>query len=409
MISRSLFALVVLILVAGCGSSDGDGNSQPNAPADGGSYSDAGNDTDGGENTDSPDGGGTITFDPSKECTALDSAAFGSSGVTLSDTCYYVANEATASQSVTINPGVTVYLAPSTNLAFSGGLTAEGTASSKIRFVAADESSGFGRVSVSGLSKIKYAEFMGGGTGDAPAMLEFYSGSFENRSLLSNVTFDKGQGTACLQLTGTEYVDVESLTFAGCSGTKYVLATSGGLLKHFGDAHTYGASPKFLVLGGSVYENVTFKNMGVLYVVKGELKVQRAVLTVEAGVEIQVDSMDFFTISGGINDTTTKFNAVGTEESPIVFKAGPGGAWRGLNVSGARGTFQYVTIDGARGPKNTSQTIANLTVGGGGFASITNSTLSNSDGYGLFKMSNGSLSASSNKFVNNKLGNELRN
>lgn len=360
-------------------------------------------DTDGG---DEPDSG--KPFIPAEECEALGDAEL-ASNVTLDADCYYVTGDVTAEGKVTIEPGVSVYLDDKATLYFKKGLVANGTDSAKIRFLAADAAKPFGTVKVEEVSSVQYVEFKGGGV-DAEAMFDFNMFGTSDTVTASHLVFDDGHGTACFRLAGPAYgtVNVEDLTFTGCSGTTYTLGVDPEMLKYLTAENDYGTSPKFLIPGFTVYEALTFKDMGVLYIIKGGLNVRGGDLTVEPGVEIQVDSMDFLELTPQPSSSNYWFHAVGTEDKPIVFKAGPGGKWRGLKITSGKSQFEYVTIDGAK-DTGSGDPAANFTVDGGGTGNITKSILSNSDGYGLFKKSNGTLNASSNTFINNKLGDELRN
>ena len=397
---------------AGTDGSDEDTDADPSDDEDSGS-SDSGDDEgDGGTGGDDTDGGddddGGKTFIPSEECDPLDDASLGST-VTLDADCYYVTGNVTAEAKVTIEPGVSVYLDDKATLYFKKGLVADGTDSAKIRFLAADAAKPFGTVKVEEVSSVQYAEFKGGGV-DAEAMFEFNTYGTNDTITAGHLVFDDGHGTSCFRLSGPAYgtVNVEDLTFAGCSGTTYTLTVDPEMLKYLTDENDYGTNPKFQIPGFTVYEALTFKDLGVVYIIRGSLNVRGGDLTVEAGVEIQVDSMNFLELTPQPSNSNYWFRAVGTEDKPIVFKAGPGGKWRGLKITSGKSQFEYVTIDGAK-DTGSGDPAANFTVDGGGTGNITKSILSNSDGYGLFKKSNGTLNASNNTFINNKLGDELRN
>jgi len=383
-----------------------DDSGSPDSGDDEGDGGTGGDDSDGGDTDGGGDDDGGKTFDPSEDCEGLSDSAMLSS-VALGEDCYYVTGEVTAEAKIAINPGVTVYLDEKATLFFSAGLIADGTDSAKIRFLAADATKPYGTVRVDNVSSVRHVEFKGGGA-DADAMFDFDTLGNSGPSTVSNVVFDDGHGTSCFRLTGFEATTVEALTFKGCSSTTYTLTADPEMLQYLTAENDYGASPKFLVRGLTVYSGLTFKDLGAVYIVKGALVVRGGDLNVEPGVEIQVDSMDFIELWPQPSFADYSFNAVGTEDKPIVFKAGPGGKWRGLKITGGKSQFEYVTIDGAK-YTGSGDPAANFTVDGEGVGNITKSTLSNSDGYGLFKKSNGTLNASNNTFINNKLGDELRN
>jgi len=382
-----------------------DGGDTDAGDTDGGDDGTDGGETDGGET----DGGDDEETGPAVDCESLTNSKLNTS-VTLGADCYYVGSDVTANAKITINAGVTVYLAGNVTLDFPKGLTANATEDAKVRFLAADETKPYASVKLKGASWLQHVEFKGGGAGtDTEAMFVFDNYNDSGNTLLHDIVFDDGHGKSCFSFTGNKSADIENLAFVGCENTTYTLSIDAELLKLLTPDFDYGTQKKVLVNGYPVYgTGVRFRNVGVVYIVKGGLSVKGGDLKVEAGVEIQVDSSNWIEMSPSPSDTNKYFEAIGTEDQPIVFKAGPSNKWLGLKVVGARGNFQYVHVDGAKGT-GTSEPAANITAASSSIVNVHDSRLTNSAGYGLYKMSGATLNQTNNTFEGNALGDELRN
>lgn len=162
------------------------------------------------------------------------------------------------------------------------------------------------------------------------------------------------------------------------------------------------------VRGNSLEEDVSWQPLDVPYGMQGESSVEEAELTIEPGAEFAFDAQ-----ASIIFNTESVIQAIGTEEDPIVFTGTEetAGWWNGIlvrNTTHPNNAMEHVVIEYGGGDElHSSVDPANLVIGRSlyeSYMSITNSTIRNSQGAGIFIKSNSSTNTgvcSENEFSGN--------
>jgi hypothetical protein len=176
---------------------------------------------------------------------------------------------------------------------------------------------------------------------------------------------------------------IQSCTFTGLGPQSYAVAV---FAPSFSGIDTTNAFNGFsvLLMGGKVEFNTTWKNVGTTVVVSDDIHVSGAptpTLTIAAG------SLFKFTTNTGIvvgYDKPGKLVAVGTATSPVAFTssmASPAaGDWSGIHVYSGQANINFARISyGGTEPAN-----GNVGAEDGATVNISNSTLTDSAGYGIW-------------------------
>lgn len=165
----------------------------------------------------------------------------------------------------------------------------------------------------------------------------------------------------------------------------------------------------FVWVNGNTREgDATWQPLDVPYGMKGSSDVEDGELTIEPGATFAFDTQADLVFGAG-----STVRAIGTEDDPIVFtgtREEPGW-WNGIAVTKTEhpdNAMEYVIIEYGGGEEFHSSTDpANLTIGRSlynAYLSVTNSTIQDSDGAGIYIHGNGSTNediCSDNEFSGN--------
>lgn len=150
-------------------------------------------------------------------------------------------------------------------------------------------------------------------------------------------------------------------------------------------------------LSGTISENATLES-GNLYAVTGNLTVEES-LTIEPGTYLEFAADTRLLISGN-----GSINAIGTSDDPIVMRGAQdvSGFWKGIEIHSSNTTnrLEHVTIANT-GSSELSGELAAILVDGlyDGKIALSNVTITDGDGYGVYVESGGTLEAfSANSF-----------
>jgi hypothetical protein len=151
------------------------------------------------------------------------------------------------------------------------------------------------------------------------------------------------------------------------------------------------------VLGAEIFEDKTWHNFGVPYIIKGdnvwipESKGKTCTLTIESGTTIKFDPGLGLELGGGglYSQRWGILNAIGTKDSPITFTTSePGQYWKGIKVThtGSACRLDYCIVEYAGSEDWAGQPASNICFNGPkpGYSDIKNSTIRYSKGDGIF-------------------------
>ncbi len=313
---------------------------------------------------------------------------------------------------LTIQPGVTVYASSGVTLVVQGALSALGTSGSPILFTS-DLDSGPGQWQ--GL-------YIDGTQGIGHGALDYVTVRDAGESYLGQSFNLRVEGGGALSLThstiasssgyGAYLNGISSLTFTTNTlqnNGSYPLVVPFNQVNNVATNSLSGNHPDRVLLGKTGPSDLPasadwrLDNGSGAYELASSLTVDpAATLSVQPGVTVLMDTLVNVDVQG-------QLFAAGTSGAPILFTSdldsGPG-QWQGVVLDGyqaaGHGTLSYVTVrDGGQSYLGTS---AELRVVGGGSLAMTNSTIANSMGYGVYVDNNSSsLTFTHNTVQNNGL------
>ncbi|MEE9386629.1 MAG: hypothetical protein V3V08_24710, partial [Nannocystaceae bacterium] len=193
-----------------------------------------------------------------------------------------------------------------------------------------------------------------------------------------------------------------NLNISATDGVPMTVTGAAVLSVPAGGDYTGNTDDRIQVLGRNLDRNGTIIATGVPYLISEDIRViDGAAVTIEPGVSFHMAADTELTV--GWNASDAEIQAVGTQDSPIVF-SGVGttaGYWTGITIERnvkSNSKFEFVTI-GHAGPSAS----ANLTLRR--LFDITNSTLHDSAGYGILREGDDATDyVTPNAFEDNALG-----
>jgi hypothetical protein len=260
-----------------------------------------------------------------------------------------------AGVTLTVEPGVEVRFAPSSQVLIRGHISAVGTSAAPIQFLGVDETAGsWGGISVLGSgtdpvsATFEHATIAhGGGPGGYGAQVYVYSGTLA----LSDSTVRDGSGDGITaEFTGLSLTSVEVTNNAGAAVRLVSLSDSARPALEALSLSGNGTNAVSLENAGTQRQDLHLTAIGVPYRVAGQLIVAPgATLTVDPGVEVRFEAAADLIVNGAIV-------AEGTPEKPIQFLGvdETPGSWAGIellsgNEAVVNGSFANVTIANAGG------------------------------------------------------------
>ena len=307
---------------------------------------------------------------------------------------WYLITNSTIQADVTVEPGVLMISSEDVGISVetSGSLNAIGAMDNMIRFTAEEDSKGYWR----GL------EFLSNTTSNELTYFEIsYGGSsgFDGADLQANVMVDDA---GRLKITNSRiansggyglYVrDLEStlVDFADNEITANS-APVNALLNHYhyfdSESDYTGNDDDYIDSewkGNDTSLDVTWKALNVPYRLADNIDNIESDITIEAGAVFLGQPQSGLEISG-----SGSLNAVGTANEKIVFKGEQttSGYWLGLNfqTNNTSNELTFVEIsDGGADGFDGANLLSNIMVENAGRLKITNTSSSNSAGYGLY-------------------------
>lgn len=340
---------------------------------------------------------------------------------------YYVSGDLDITSLLNVDEGAKFEMAEDVNVKISDGgvLSAIGTANNKIEFTTANLNAGLlwkGFEFISGDSRnelthciISYAgnSIYGSFSNfvDVEAAIAMHS---DAKLSLTNTEVSNSGGYGLYSRYG-EFVDFSSNSFVDNSYDH--LGLPANQVQNVDEATTFLGGDEYAVEiynGGGLTQESTWVNLNgsARYNVVGEITVQ-AGLTINPGAEIDLnEDVDIDVRDGGY------LIANGTADNIILFTSSNEAgqiAWGGINIytNDARNSLDFVTINLAGGQETTDLdnfVDEKTAVAGDNNArlSLTNSTISNSEGYGVYfqgTINDIEAGAANNTFTNNTNGN----
>ena len=327
----------------------------------------------------------------------------------VADTGYAVTDDVTVNAALTIQEGVVLEFASDTRFYIrDGSISAVGTESNPIIFRGQTAQAGFWKgiqVNSSNITNtLEYVEVSHTGSseldGDKTAiMVEGFSQGALN---VVNVTVSDAEGYGLVVQSDGSLRSFASNAFQNIDGAPVkVDATQAGELDA-ASTYTENTTNVVEVSGTLMDADSTWVALSddVPYRVLDDLTVD-ATLTIAAGATVEFASAGILIInsSGGVID------AQGTAADPIVFTGAEqvAGYWRGIEIesSAVTNVMDYVTVSYAGHPTGLGGDVAAIQLDGFPNAqlSLTNSTISNSDGDGVVVESGATLTANNNTYV----------
>lgn len=340
---------------------------------------------------------------------------------------YYVSGDLDITSLLNVDEGAKFEMAEDVNIKISDGgvLSAIGTANNKIEFTTANLNAGLlwkGFEFISGDSRnelthciISYAGNSEYGSFsnfvDVEAAIAMHS---DAKLSLTNTEISNSGGYGLYSRYG-EFVDFSSNSFV--DNTYDHLGLPANQVQNVDEATTFSGGDEYAVEvynGGGLTQESTWVNLNgtARYNVVGEITVE-AGLTINPGAEIDLnEDVDIDVRDGGY------LIANGTVDNIILFTSSNEAgqiAWGGINIytNDARNSLDFVSINLAGGQETTDLNNfvdEKTAVAGDNNArlSLTNSTISNSEGYGVYfqgTINDIEAGAANNTFTNNTNGN----
>lgn len=340
---------------------------------------------------------------------------------------YYVSGDLDITSLLNVDEGAKFEMAEDVNIKISNGgvLSAIGTANNKIEFTTANLNAGLlwkGFEFISGDSRnelthciISYAGNSEYGSFsnfvDVEAAIAMHS---DAKLSLTNTEISNSGGYGLYSRYG-EFVEFSSNSFVDNSYDHLGLPSN--QVQNVDEATTFSGGDEYAVEvynGGGLTQESTWVNLNgnARYNVVGEITVE-AGLTINPGAEIDLnEDVDIDVRDGGY------LIANGTADNIILFTSSNEAgqiAWGGINIytNDARNSLDFVTINLAGGQETTDLdnfVDEKTAVAGNNNArlSLTNSTISNSEGYGVYfqgTINDIEAGTENNTFTNNANGN----
>jgi hypothetical protein len=322
-----------------------------------------------------------------------------------------------ASVRLTLSPGVTILFAQDTGLALSGNqvLIAAGTAAEPILLTGAQPVRGFWRgVTLDGTllpdSVLDHVivEYAGRTASDKDAAaVKLTADSRGVRASITHTTLRESQGWG-LWLGGSAVLG----GFANNSLTRNTLgpaSVSSEVVKVLDAASTYRGNDRDQLVVQTQYISTasTWAALDVPYYLAGGLSTS-VDWTISPGATLIMAAGAKLNISGD----TGALIANGTAEQPILFTAATAsrGAWTGLlfdNSNNTRSSLTYVTVEyaGSTASDRDSAAIKMIADSSGVQVKIANTTIRQSQGWGLYLASSAVLPQfTGNRLISNQLG-----
>jgi len=324
----------------------------------------------------------------------------------------------TDNQVLTILPGTKIKFTKGSEFDIGNGdygtIIAKGTAKDPIIFTSdapiknAGDWNGFWLYDGANACVFEYCIFeYGGGYSEDQGVMNLRS----TEASFKNCTFIHSGGYG-IELRNCGFKDFENNTIKDCAN--YEMKIDADQVHTIGADNTYD-NGAISVAGADLDKTGTFtwKNIGIPYVVKGNINVgstQGTTLALEPGTVVEFGSgveVDF-----GYSSDFGSIKAEGTEALPIIFTSAAAyptnGDWDGFWFYGNTmpGTiFDYCEISYGGGYSDNSGNI-NIKYEGSTIITISNSTISYSGSYGIYKgnVQDPSPTLSNNTFVDNTLG-----
>ena len=340
------------------------------------------------------------------------------------DAYYFVSGSLTLGADVTVNAGVEFRMAEDAFIIVTddGALIAEGTAADRIIFTAQDQDNPWGGIkmaSTDSKNKLNYATVTQAGSTDitefadfidVPANIGMYGGA---RLSITNTIVSESGGYGMYVRYG-ELILFENNTFTlnalnginlPANQVDAIDINSSFVDNTQGDVGIFNST-----LNDETSRWVALKD-GARYVVSGNVDVQRS-LTIQPGAKFDFLNDVYLTVT-----ESGSLIAEGTADSTIVFTSAEPGVyrWRGLYIGASTSNnkldYVQVTYGGSSTYRFASFVNANVNVGigAGTTVAITNSTITNSSGYGIYAdgtvAPDAESTAAGNTFTSNPSGN----
>lgn len=337
-------------------------------------------------------------------------------------TCHTVDGQALVTAALTIEEGVTIYFGSDASMSVrdSGSITALGTAAEPITFKGDTEVAGFwGGLAIhsdSPLNILEFVEFFhGGGTlysseaDESPALLYIgWEASASVEDCLFAESFNLGMdvrfSATLLSFARNEFMDNEDAPIQLGADDLHSLDSASD---YAGPATHENGELVIRVRNDDIGTDQTWPDVGLPYLFPDSTDIDvDADLVIAPGT-----TMIFGQDARMATSQYGSINAVGTSAAPITFTAEDlvPGAWRGLGIDSdsVLNILQFVEVSYAGRSRSLSYAgaePANLIVGEAARATVEDSTLSDSLGWGIFFMGSATLTEARNTFTNNASG-----
>lgn len=319
---------------------------------------------------------------------------------------------------LTLRPGVRLIMPPEAALSFSGdgaALIAEGTAEKPIVFTGETQARGAwegivfsGSNNTRNLLRYVTVEYAGNTSSDVnSACVLATSDSHGVQVKLDHVTLRQCQGWG-LRLGGNAVVPVFTANVLTQNALGPAMVDSNAVHQLVaGSTFTGNDVDEIRVDAQWVTSTVTWHDVGVPYVLNDSVRPQ-AVWTLEPGVTLEMMPMTSIRVGGGDD---VGFHAAGTAAKPVTITGTvkTPGSWDGVMFDGTlngANSFEYAVVEyGGGGTRFGWLGMINSTSDSHGVnVSVTNSTIRNSAGWGIWLNSAQTGSVTDNTYAGNASG-----